>query len=103
MRNAVVELILVGVVRHVGETPKAGHYFAVIQNIEDLSCWICDDSVVSRTTEGVLLRECKGHPVLMFYIRKEVLEAVRKRKRDSIALEAKRSSDRLRQRARVEP
>ena len=36
----------------------------------------------------------------IFYVRKEVLEAVRKRKRDSIALEAKRSSGRLRQRAR---
>ena len=100
VRNAVVELILVGVVRHVGETPMAGHYFAVIQNFEDLSCWICDDSVVTRATEEALLGECKGHPVLMFYIRKEVLEAVRKRKHDSIALEAKRSSDRLRQRAR---
>ena len=27
VRDGVVELILVGVVRHVGETPKAGHYF----------------------------------------------------------------------------
>ena len=100
VRGGVVELILVGVVRHVGETPKAGHYFAVIQNFEDSSSWICDDSVVSKTTETVLLGELKGHPVLMFYIRKEVLEAVRKRKRDSIALDAKRSSDCLRQRAR---
>ena len=56
--------------------------------------------MVSRTTERALLGECKGHPVLMFYIRKEVLEAVRKRKRDSIALDDQRSSNRLRQRAR---
>ena len=63
VRGGVVELILVGVVRHVGETPKAGHYFAVIQNFEDSSSWICDDSVVSKTTERVLLGECKGHPV----------------------------------------
>jgi len=100
VRDGVVELILIGVVRHVGETPKAGHYFAVIQDAVELSSWICDDSVVSRTTERALLGECKGHPVLMFYIRKEVLESERKQKRQSsqnIPLE-KRTSDRLRQR-----
>ena len=95
IRDGVVELILVGVVRHVGESPREGHYFAVVQDFEDSSCWLCDDSVVSKTTQRVLLGECTGHPVLLFYIRKEVLEASHKRK-----LETKRTSDRLRQRAR---
>ena len=102
IRDGVVELILVGVVRHVGETPKECHYFAVIQDFEDLSCWLCDDSMISKTTQRVLLGECTGNPVLLFYIRKEVFQAARKRKRQSsqaIALETKRTSDHLRQKA----
>jgi hypothetical protein len=102
VHDAVIELILVGVVRFIGGTPQEGHYFAVVKDFEDLSCWLCDDNKVSKTTENVLLGECAGNPVLLFYIRKEVLESERTHTWQSspnISIQ-KRSSDRLRQRAR---
>jgi hypothetical protein len=100
VRDVVIELVLVGVVRHTGKTPQEGHYFAVVKDFEDISCWLCDDRKVSKTTESIFLGEYGGNPVLLFYIRKEVLESERKQKRQSsqnIPLE-KRTSDRLRQR-----
>ena len=102
VHDTVIELILVGVVRFIGGTPQEGHYFAVVKDFEDLSCWLCDDNKVSKTTENVLLGECAGNPVLLFYIRKEVLESERTHTWQSspnISIQ-KRSSDRLRQRAR---
>ena len=55
VHDAVIELILVGVVHHIGGTPQEGHYFAVVKDFEDFSCWLCDDNKVSKTTGNILL------------------------------------------------
>ena len=54
VHDTVIELILVGFVRHIGGTPQEGHYFTVVKDFEDFSCWLCDDNKVSKTTENIL-------------------------------------------------